>query len=102
MGFSIGPWEILLILVVIVIVLGPHRLPEIAKTIGNTFRAIRKAGADFSSGINRELEDSKKQPPTPPEPTVTVKETPPVSQQPESPEKNGRATQPEGQQQENE
>ena len=98
MGFSIGPWEILLILVVIVIVLGPHRLPEIARTIGNAFRAIRKAGSDLSSGITREIEESKKQPPSPPEPPIASKETPPASQKPESPEKNGCTTPPEGQQ----
>ena len=101
MGFSIGPWEVLLILVVIVIILGPHRLPEIAKTIGNAFRAIKKAGSDLTLGINRELEESKKQPPSPPEQAIDIKETPPASEQPESPEKKGRATKPEGQQQKN-
>ena len=82
--------------------IGPHRLPEIAKTIGNAFRAIKKAGSDLTLGINRELEESKKQPSSPPEPATAIKETPPATQQPEAPEKNGRATKPEGRQQENE
>ena len=102
MGFSIGPWEVLLILVVIVIVLGPHRLPEIAKTIGNTFRAIKKAGSDLTLGINRELEESKKQPPSSPDKALATKKTPLVSQQRKSPVKDGRATKSEGQKQKNE
>ena len=62
MGFSgIGIWEIVLILVVIIIVLGPHRLPEIGRTLGKWFRAIRQAGSDFTQNINKELEESKKQ-----------------------------------------
>ena len=102
MGFSIGPWEILLILVVIVIVLGPHRLPEITKTIGNVFRAIKKAGSDLTLGINRELEESKKQPPSSPEPAPATKDTPSASQQQKSPVKDGLTTKPKGHQQKNE
>jgi Tat protein translocase TatB subunit len=102
MGFSgIGFWEIVLVFVVIVIVLGPHRLPEIARTLGKWLRAIRKAGADFSSGITRELEESKRQPP-PPSQAIATKETLKAPDQPESPEKDGRATQPEGHQRKNE
>jgi Tat protein translocase TatB subunit len=102
MGFSIGPWEVFLIFVVIIIVLGPHRLPEIVRTIGNAFRAIRKAGSDLSLGITRELEESKKQPPSPPKQAIATKETPPMTNQPGSPEEDGRATKPEGHQQKNE
>jgi Tat protein translocase TatB subunit len=102
MGFSIGPWEVLLIFVVIVIVLGPHRLPEIARTLGKWVRAIRKAGSDLSSGITRELEESKKQTPSPPEPAPATKETPEAPQKPESPVKGGRATKSKGHQQKNE
>lgn len=102
MGFSIGPWEVLLILVIIVIVLGPHRLPEIASTLGKWIRAIRKAGSDLSLGITRELEESKKQPPSPPNQAVATKDMPPASKQPEPPKKDGRATPPEGHQPKNE
>jgi Tat protein translocase TatB subunit len=73
MGFSIGPWEILLIFVVIIIVVGPHRLPEIARTLGKAFRAVRKAGADLSAGITRELEDSKKETLPPDKPSAKPK-----------------------------
>ena len=85
MGFSgIGIWEIVLIFVVIIIVLGPHRLPEIARTLGKWFRVIRKAGADFTYNINKELEESKKQS-TATEKTTDNKQIPPVKDKPASP-----------------
>jgi Tat protein translocase TatB subunit len=60
MGFSgIGIWEIVLIIVVILIVLGPHRLPEIAKSLGRAFRAIKKASSDLSLNITKEIEETK-------------------------------------------
>ena len=60
MGFSgIGIWEIVLIIVVILLVVGPHRLPEIARTLGKAFRTIKKASSDLSSSINKEIEETK-------------------------------------------
>lgn len=94
MGFSgIGIWEIVLILVVIIIVLGPHRLPEIGRTLGKWFRAIRQAGSDFTQNINKELEESKKQSATT-DKTTNTKQIPPV--------KDKTASSGEGQQQTNE
>jgi Tat protein translocase TatB subunit len=63
MGFSgIGIWEILLILIVALIVLGPGKLPEIARTLGKTLRAIKKASADLTTAVSRELDTSKNEP----------------------------------------
>ena len=67
MGFSgIGVWEILLIIVVILLVVGPHRLPEIAKTLGKAFRTIKKASSDLSLNITREIEETKSVKPSTP------------------------------------
>ncbi len=87
MGFSgIGIWEIVLIFVVIVIVLGPHRLPEIARTMGRWFRTIKKAGSDLSLNITRELDDSKNQPSSTAK-TTDSKQIPPVKEKPASSKK---------------
>lgn len=84
MGFSgIGIWEIVLIFVVIIIVLGPHRLPEIARTLGKWLRAIRKAGSDFTYSIDKELEESKNRPETTGK-TSDSKQIPPVKDKPAS------------------
>lgn len=43
MGFGIGWTEILVILVVALLVLGPTKLPEIAKGLGKGIRDFKKA-----------------------------------------------------------
>lgn len=64
MGFlGIGTWEILLILILALIILGPGKLTEFARTLGKTVRAIKKASADLTTTITRELEATKNEPP---------------------------------------
>ncbi len=67
--FGIGTWEILLILVLALIIWGPNKLPEIARKLGNTVRAIRKASYDFTTTITREVEKQEKEQPTQPRKT---------------------------------
>jgi len=64
---GIGAGEIILILVLALILLGPGRIPEIARTLGKTLRAIKKASTDFTTAINRELETDKRPPPPRPQ-----------------------------------
>ena len=51
---GIGPWEVLLILLIALIVFGPGRLPEIAGKIGKSIRVLKKASTDFRVAIDRE------------------------------------------------
>ena len=46
-----GPMEIILIFVVILILFGPKRLPEVARMIGRTLDELRKASQDFKDQI---------------------------------------------------
>lgn len=52
---QIGPMEIVVVAVVALIVFGPQRLPEIARTLGRTLNEFRRQAADiraeFESGI---------------------------------------------------
>lgn len=59
---SLGVPELLLIFVVILIVFGPRRIPEIGRTLGRALGEFRKATDDFKSTIEREvrLEELKK------------------------------------------
>ena len=54
----LGIWEILIILVVILLIFGPRRLPEMAKGIGQSVREFRKGirdmKDDFEAGTNDE------------------------------------------------
>ena len=64
MGFlGIGPWEILLIIILALIVLGPGKLTDFARTLGKTVRAIRKYSTDLTTAVTRELDSTKEEPP---------------------------------------
>ena len=54
--FGIGFGEVLLILIVALIIWGPRRLPEIARTLGKTMRALRKATYDLTSAVTKEID----------------------------------------------
>jgi Tat protein translocase TatB subunit len=60
---GIGPWELLLVLILALIFLGPGKITEIARTLGRTVRAIRKASSDLTATVTRELEVKENEPP---------------------------------------
>ena len=39
---GLGPMELIIILVIILIIFGPKRLPQLGKSLGKTMRAIRE------------------------------------------------------------
>lgn len=57
---GIGPMELMVILVIALIVFGPHRLPEIAAQLGKFMNQMRQTGVELTRELNRELEESKK------------------------------------------
>ncbi len=61
--FNLGPWEVGLILVVALIVVGPGKLPEVAKAIGKGMNDFKRAAAgyqkEFQEAINS-IEDTVK------------------------------------------
>ena len=64
MPFRIGPWEIALILVIILIVFGVGRLPQVGGAIGKGIRNFRKGprGEDIEEGEEEEPPKSEKLP----------------------------------------
>ena len=56
---GIGMPEILMILVVALVVIGPKRLPDVAKTLGRGFAEFKKATDDFQETVRRDLELEK-------------------------------------------
>lgn len=54
------PLEILLILVVILLLFGAKRLPEMAKSIGQSVREFRKGIRDMKDDINTEINKPEK------------------------------------------
>lgn len=43
---AIQPWHLILVLVIVLIVLGPGKLPEVGKSVGDAIREFRKATTD--------------------------------------------------------
>lgn len=55
-GESLGMQELLLIGVIALIIFGPRKLPQIAKTIGKTMAEFRKATNEFKSTWEKEVD----------------------------------------------
>jgi Tat protein translocase TatB subunit len=66
---NIGPQELLLILIVALVVVGPQRLPELGRTIGKALREFRKIQDDVKDTIRFDLDDK-------PEPYVRPRKKP--------------------------
>lgn len=54
---NIGPQELLLILVVALLIVGPRRLPELGRSLGKGMREIRKAQTEVRRTIQENLEE---------------------------------------------
>src|ERR1044071_2946755 len=52
---SLGIQELLLIFVVVLIIFGPRRIPEIGRTLGKALAEFRKATDDLKGTIEREV-----------------------------------------------
>lgn len=61
---SIGSGEWLVLLAVILIVIGPKRLPEVARKLGRTLKTFRRAADDLRQQVER-MDDSPPPPPGP-------------------------------------
>ena len=61
---GIGTAEVLMILLVALLVIGPNKVVEFARTMGKITRTIKKASLDLTSSVTKELEleDKEKSP----------------------------------------
>jgi sec-independent protein translocase protein TatA len=53
--FGIGFPELVMILTVALIVLGPQRLPEVARMLGRAYAQLRRASEEFQNTIRQDL-----------------------------------------------
>ena len=59
MPVSVGPTELIIVLVIALLVLGPKRLPEVGRSVGRGMREFK----DSISGVNtRDDEDDEPKP----------------------------------------
>jgi TatA/E family protein of Tat protein translocase len=67
----IGWPELIILLVVVLIVFGPGKLPDIGNAIGRGVREFRKASNDLETSIRGEPNKPAPTPAPPPEPATT-------------------------------
>lgn len=75
--FGLGMPELLVILVVAVVVIGPKRLPDIARALGKGMREFRRATDDIKQSITLDHDDYN--------PTAALKK---IHHPPETPAQN--------------
>jgi len=59
---NIGPQEILVILVIALLVVGPQRLPELARSIGKGLSEFRKVQDEVKGMVKLDLDDTPEPP----------------------------------------
>ena len=53
--FGIGIPEIAVIVILVLLIFGPKRLPQLGTTIGKTIKSLQTASKEFESEINKTL-----------------------------------------------
>jgi len=71
--FDIGFWEMLVLCVLGLLVLGPNKLPEVAIKIGNYIGRARSMVNSFSRQVRQEIELAPLRPDAPEKPTASEK-----------------------------
>jgi Tat protein translocase TatB subunit len=52
----VGFWEIVMIVLIALVLFGPKKLPEVAKTVGKTWRDFKRAIDDAKATIEHEID----------------------------------------------
>ena len=60
---NLGWQELLIVLVIVLVIFGPRRLPEIGEALGKTVRKFKSASRNAEDEIRREVDAIKKQDP---------------------------------------
>jgi sec-independent protein translocase protein TatA len=73
---NVGPLELAVVLIVALLVLGPKRLPEVGRSLGNGIREFKDS---IQNGSDHQDDDPALEVENPPEPVATSAATAPVA-----------------------
>ena len=76
-----GPVELIIILVIALLILGPGKLPDVGYALGKSIREFRKASSDLSDSVKV---DTSPIPANPPASTPATGEAPAAPSEPAS------------------
>jgi sec-independent protein translocase protein TatA len=68
---NIGPLELIIILAIALLIIGPGKLPDVGAALGKSIREFRKASSDVQEAVNVSV-DTSPLPPTPAAPVAPV------------------------------
>jgi sec-independent protein translocase protein TatA len=92
MPFGIGPGELIIVLIIALLVIGPGKLPDVGAALGKSIREFRKASSDVEEATRIDTAPIPPQPAPAAPPPVAQPAPPPVSA---APSVNTPATPPE-------
>ena len=58
--FGVGVWEVILVLIVAAVIVGPEKLVEIGRTLGRMANNLKKASSDLTTQVTKEIEAEEK------------------------------------------
>jgi sec-independent protein translocase protein TatA len=58
---NVGPWELIVVLVIAILVAGPQRMIEIARTLGRVSRQLRGISREFTTALQAEIQAADKE-----------------------------------------
>lgn len=58
----IGPWEIAIVVVLILLIFGPRKLPELGSSIGKSIRGFRKGLKDTQDEVKATVAEARETP----------------------------------------
>ena len=74
---NIGPLELIIILAIALLIIGPGKLPDVGAALGKSIREFRKASSDVQEAVNVSVDTS----PLPPAPAAPVAPASPAATQ---------------------
>ncbi len=63
--FGLGGQEILLILLIVLLLFGPKKIPELARGLGKGIQEFKKAQSNLTEEFNKAVEEEPKKPAEP-------------------------------------